>query len=229
MAAAEVAPKSPSSFVYEELVSRVQNIRNQMIKFETILHDRCKYETTIPNELKSRKFTFIDPYGNRTDGTCVDHEPINNMIHVYKKDYIPRYLRKWIQIGIMKENIISSLSDFELKLAVSNYAADSQFISYANITVWIGADEYTSPHPFVLSVLLTDNMKKIRSQLVQFGQFEHIQLFSLIANQDKRPNKDNWNEGTLLNSEDTILSRRLYEDNCIILGKIGSGKVDKNF
>ncbi|CAF1546601.1 unnamed protein product [Didymodactylos carnosus] len=53
----------------------------------------------------------------------------------YKKDYIPKYLQQWIQIGTMNQNEISPLSEAELKSTVSNYANNYQFITYGTVTV----------------------------------------------------------------------------------------------
>jgi large subunit ribosomal protein L40e len=221
MATAEVVPKSSSTFVYEDLISHVQNIRNQIVKFDNILNNRCKNDKYILNVLKSRSLTFIDPYGNVMNVNSIDHEIINNVIKKFKNDYVPKYLQKWIKIGTMNENLISPLNDFELKSTVSNYATDYRFISYVDVTVWIGGYEYTSPRPFILRVLLLDNMEKITSKIAQLGEFDRIQLFFLTVNENAKPDKNNWNECTILKSEDTILSCELYKDNRIILAKFG--------
>jgi hypothetical protein len=228
MAASGVVPKSSSSFVYEDLVSRIQDIRNQMFKFEQILDDRCKNETNILNELKSRSLTFIDPYGNQMNDKYLDHKLINNVLKNYKKNYVPKYLQEWIQIGAINENTISSLSDFQLRSPVSNYANDYQFICYGLITVWIGGHEYAKPYPFFLKVRLTDNMEQIKTQVAELGHCTQIQLFSITPGY-VQPTKNSWNEGTILKSEDSILSRQLYNGKHAILAKIGEEKVDFNF
>jgi hypothetical protein len=229
MAAASVVSKSSSSFVYEDLVSRVQIIQNHMLKFEQVLDNRYKNEKNVINELKSCSLTIIDPYGNQMTDKYLDHELMNNVIKKYKKNYIPKYLQEWIKIGTMNEHTISSLNDFQLKSVVSNYSNSQPFISFGEITVWVGGYEYASPHPFTLPVVLSDNMDKIKTQIAQLGQFTHIQLFSLVVNENEEPDKNSWNEGTILKSEDTILSCQLYKNNRVILGKIGEEKVDSNF
>ena len=147
----------------------------------------------------------------------------------YKKNYIPKYLQQCIEIGTMNEHTISSLNDFQLKSVVSNYSNTQPFISFTEITIYIGGYEYASPHPFTLPVILSDNIDKIKTRLAQLGQFTHIQLFSLVLNENAKPDKNSWNEGTILKAEDTILSCQLYKDNRVILGKIGDEKVDSNF
>jgi len=223
---AAAIPKSSSSFIYEDLVSHVQTIRNQTIDFKNILDNRCKKETNLFNELKTRSLTFIDPYGNHMKDNHLDHELISKVFTKCMKDYVPKYLQSWIEIGTMNENIISSLNNFELNSAVSNYANDYQFIAYGQITIWIGSYKYSSPHQFAMRVLLTDNMDKIKTRIAQLGQFTHIQLKSCTINENTKPNEKSWNEGIALKSEDTILSCQLYKDNCIIMGNLGQEKVN---
>jgi hypothetical protein len=134
-----MAVAMPSSFIYEDLVSHVQIIQNQMIQIETILDYRWRNEKRKRDELKSRSFTFIDPYGNRTVKKCMDHEFINKITNEYKRNYVPKYLQQWIQIGTINENIISPLTDSELRSTVSNYVDGCQFIIYGEITVWISS------------------------------------------------------------------------------------------
>jgi hypothetical protein len=217
-----------SSFVYEDLVAQVQMIQNRTVQIENVLYDRYKNDDERFHELKSRSLTWIDPYGNRINDKHLDHELIDDVIKRYKKNYVPKYLQEWIQIGAINENTISSLSDFQLRSPVSNYANDYQFICYGLITVWIGGHEYAKPYPFFLKVRLTDNMEQIKTQVAELGHCTQIQLFSITPGY-VQPTKNSWNEGTILKSEDTILSRQLYTGKRAILAKIGEEKVDFNF
>jgi len=144
------------------------------------------------------------------------------------KNYVPKYLQSWIEIGTMNNNIISSLNNFELNSAVSNYPNDYQFTAYGQITIWIGSYEYSSPDEFVISALLTDNIDKIKTRIAQLGQFYDIQLKSFTRNGNLQSYEYYWNEGTTLKSDDTILSRQLYKDNCIIMGNVGPKKKNNN-
>jgi hypothetical protein len=72
-----------------------------------------------------------------------------------------------------------------------------------------------------LDVLLTDNLDKIKNRIAQRGHFVDIQLKSCTIDKYTIPNKDHWNEGIILKSEDTILSCQLYKDDRIILGRFG--------
>jgi hypothetical protein len=211
-----------SSFVYEDLISHIQTIRNQMFEIENILSNRWKNEKRKRDELKSRSLVFIDPYGNRTVDKYMDHELINNIIRKYKKDYIPKYLQKWIQIGTMNENIISSLNDYELMLTASKYRNGYQFITHSVVTVLINTDEIRRVEQFVLPVLLMDNMDKIKLKIKNRFQYDDMELKLW-----KIKNKI-FDEGTMLKSEDTIMSCQLYEDNCIIMAKIITKKVNCN-
>jgi hypothetical protein len=226
---AAAIPKLSSSFVYEDLVSHFQSIRNQTIDMKRILDNRCKFEKHLFNELRSRSLTFIDPYGNHMKDNHLDHELINKMFTKCMKNYVPKYLQSWIKIGTMNDNIISSLNNFELNSAVSNYANDYQFIAYGQITIWIGSYKYSSPHRLIMNVLLTDNMDKIKTRIAQLGQFTDIQFKSFTINENTEPYEKKWNEGTTLKSEDTILSCQLYKNNCIIMGNLGREKVNDYF
>jgi hypothetical protein len=64
MAAGPVISTTPTSFVYEDLVSHVKEIQKQIIETDKILADQLKNKKKMHNELKSRLLTFIDPYGN---------------------------------------------------------------------------------------------------------------------------------------------------------------------
>ncbi|CAF3766773.1 unnamed protein product, partial [Rotaria sordida] len=141
MTAASVISPMLTSFVYEDLVSQVQNIQNQMFQMENILDNQWKAEKKIQNKLKSRSLIFIDSYGNRTVNKCMDHEPINKVLKKYKKDYVPKYLQAWIKIDTMNEHMISSLNECELKSTVSKYEIGHQFITYGGVIVWVGSYE----------------------------------------------------------------------------------------
>jgi len=203
--------------IYEDLVSQVEIIQNQTIEIETFLNDR--YKNKISDELKSRSLTFIDPYGNHMTNKYFDHELISNVINRYKKNYVPKYLQSWIKFGTMKENQISPLNDSELKSTVADFENDYQFITYGQVTVWFKGDYDSSQEKFESRVLLMDNLEKIKMQLLEQQHFTGIELKLCMIDEKS------WNEGTLLKSEDTIMSRQLYQDNCVIMAKIFKEKV----
>jgi hypothetical protein len=225
MASTDVILTKPTSFVYEDLISQIQTIQNQMIEMETSLDNQWKTNKKIQSELKSRSFTFIDPYGNRTVNKYMDHQLISKIIKNYKKDYVPKYLQQWIQIGTMNENRISPLDECASKSTVSKYANGHQFIAYLEVNVWVGTYEDPWPRKIVIRVLLTDNMEKIKMQIQEQQQFINIELKSCTIDQNVKPNSTNWSEGTTLKSDDTILSCQLYQNNCFIMAKISNQKV----
>jgi hypothetical protein len=212
----------PSSFVYEDLVSKVQTIQNQINEIHLVLIDRWKNEKRKRDELKSRSLVFIDPYGNQTVIKYMDHELISNIINKYKKDYIPKYLQKWIQIGTIKGNVLTPLNDGELRSNVSAFADGYQFITYGELTVWIGTYDNSVLQDVVLRVLLTDTLEKIKTRINGFGQFNSIELKACVKNSKE----ENWNEGRMLKLDDTILSSQLFQDNCVVLAKINEKKVN---
>jgi hypothetical protein len=222
---ATAIPKLSSSFIYEDLVSHIQTIGNQMLEIENILSNRWKNEKRKRDELKSRSLIFIDPYGNRKVSEHMDHELINNIIRKYKKDYVPKYLQEWIQIGTMKENIILPLNDFELKSNVSYYVNGYQFTTYGEAIISISMDEIFQYEVFALSVLLTDNMENIKIKIKDRLQITDMELKLWMININTKVNENIWNEGTMLKSEDTILSCQLYQDDCVIIVKIIPEKV----
>ena len=89
MAAASIA-----SFTFESFVSQVQTIQNQATQFENVLNHRCQENSHVKNQLKSRSFTFIDPYGHHLIEKFFDHDLIIKVIKHFKKNYVPRYLQK---------------------------------------------------------------------------------------------------------------------------------------
>jgi hypothetical protein len=116
-------------------------------------------------------------------------------------------------------------NNFELKSAVSNYLNNSKFTAYGQITIWIGGCGYSSTYPYKPNVLLTDNMDKVKSRLVQLGQFASIQLKLCTTNEMIEPNENNWNDGAILKSEDTILSSQLYKNDRVIMGRFNIEEV----
>jgi hypothetical protein len=229
MAAADVVPKMPSSFVYEDLISKVQAIQLQIIESTKLLAERQENEKKVQNELKSRSLTFVDPYGHSIVHQCMDHELINTVFKKYKKEYVPKYLQKWIKFGTKSENEISPLTDSQLKLTVSEYEDGFEFITFGEVIVWTGNDASLSRNKIVLRVLLTDNIETIKIHLNKRQQFSNIELKSIIINQNTSPNNKSWNEGNILKIDDTIVSCQLYRENCIIMAKLTQANVSLTF
>ncbi len=221
-------PVVSTSFVYEDLIFHIQVIQRQIIEITKFIDEQQKNERKIQNELKSRSLTVIDPYGNSVVNTYMDHEIIDTILKKFKKNYVPKYLQKWIKIGTKTANGISLLTDTELKSTVSKYEDGHQFITYGEVPVWIGNYVYSSPRLIILQCLVTDNIEKIKIQLKEERQIANIELKSLIINQNTKLNKDSWQGGKTLRLEDTIISSQLYQDNCITMAKFISKEVSDN-
>ncbi|CAF2134927.1 unnamed protein product [Rotaria magnacalcarata] len=215
-----VTPTMPTSFVYKELVLHVQTIQQQMIKLAKFIDDQCKTDEKIREKLKSRSFTFVDPYGNPTTNEYFDHEIISTIFNKYKKDYVPKYLQKWIKLGEMNQNGISPLNENELKSSVSEHDDGYRFVTYGNVNISIIYREDVRPQSLLLPVLLTDNMEKIKKQIQELTKLKTIELKSLILKENSPMITASWNGGKTLNSNDTILSSKLYENNSIIMVKL---------
>ncbi|CAF1218556.1 unnamed protein product [Rotaria sp. Silwood1] len=215
-----IISKDSCSFVYQDLIFHVQSIQFQMAEVTKYLDDRWKNEKKIRNELKSRSITFVDPYGYSITNKYMDHELIGILFKKYKKDYVPKYLQNWIKIGTINQNIILPLIDLELKLSVSKYPDGYRFITYGNLKILIVYREDASHQQLILPVLLTDTIEKIQMQIQKLQKLSNIELKSFILNKNLQTNKQPWNEGKILKVDDTVLSSKLYEDNCIIIAKI---------
>lgn len=203
-----------TSFVYEELVLHVQTLQKQMIEIMKYIHEQCKDKANIPRELESRSFTLIDPYGNAIKNHYMDHEVISAVFKNFKKEYVPKYLQKWIQLGRIEQGVISPLSEHELSKCVSDYDADSQFVTYVGINLVTKYCEGMSPIKSILPVLLTDSIEKIKKQIQNVKRIKDIQLSPFV------PNPQNSDEVQTFRPEDTVLSTRLYDSANAILVKV---------
>ncbi|CAF1452320.1 unnamed protein product [Didymodactylos carnosus] len=179
MATAATRSTMPTSFVYEDLISHIQAIQYQMVEIENVLDDRYKNDKKVRDELKSRSLIFIDPYGNRTTQKYMDHELMYKVMKKYKKDYIPKYLQQWIQIGTMNQNEISPLSEAELKSTVSNYANNYQFITYGTVTVTINEITKLDKDIWNNGTTLKSEYTIISCQLYQ----DHCIIMAMISNE----------------------------------------------
>ncbi|CAF4871180.1 unnamed protein product [Rotaria sp. Silwood1] len=216
----------PFTFVYEDLVFHIHAIQHEMFEIIKYLDDRCKNEKNIRKELKSRSITFVDPYGYSITNQYMDHDLISTLLKKYSKNNVPKYLQQWIKIGKMNQNGILPLNDDELKSSVFQYPDGYQFITHGEINILIEYCEDVPSQQLVLPVLLTETIEKIKMQIQNLRKLPNIELKSFILDQDSRTNKQNWNEGKTLKSNDSVLSCKLYQDNCIIIAKILQEKTD---
>ena len=229
MTAVSEISRISASFVYEDLIFKIQTVQQQMIEMENHLANQCETNKNIENGLKSRSMVFIDHVGYRTLHKCLDHEQFYRILRNYKKNYIPKYLQKWIKFGVMIGNSISPLTDAQLKSTVSNFENDQEIHCYGDITIWMGQYEDYCPRKFAVSIFLTDNKEKIKMTIKEQRYFGDIELRSSVINDNNNPTRKNWSEGTPLKSDDTVLSLQLFQNNSIIMAKVINNKVKYSF
>ena len=215
-------------FDFDNLVHSVQHIQKQIIDANKILDDQWENRIAKRQEIKSRSFIFIDPYGHRTSVKFMDHELISTALKKYKKIYIPKYLQKWIKLGRVERDKIKPLTICELTKPVSEYAVGSVLHTYGELIVWIHHNNPTPYDKLVLYVSLMDNMMNIKAKVEEYRTFEHVEFKSVLLENNSNPTDKHWNEGTSLKFEDTILSTELYRDNCIILSNLTKNTVYNN-
>ncbi|CAF5172893.1 unnamed protein product, partial [Rotaria magnacalcarata] len=194
MALTRTSSKVPKSFVYEDLIFHIQTMQHQMNAMTKFLDDQCKNDGQLRKELKSHSLKFIDPYGNLTTHECFDYEMINTIFNKYKKDYVPKYLQKWIKIGKINQNMISPFEDHELTLSVSNYTDDYQFITYGELNISIAYGEKAPLQNLLLRVLLTDSIEKIKMLIQELKKIKNLELKSCILNQHGLSNEQCWSQ-----------------------------------
>lgn len=215
-----------TSFIYEELISHVLSIQSQIVQGIKYLNDRSTKEKALKTQLKSRSLTIIDPYGNAIVHSYLDHQLLQTILKEFQKNYIPKYLHSWVKFGEMSHNKITSLKESQLNQTIAQLNVGQQFITYGEISIWIGEDENLSFEKLLLPVRLTDNIQTIQSQLGTRVNSTNVELKGCILEDNSIPNEKHWNEGTLLQVDDTILSKNLHQINSIIMVKVMTEKVD---
>ena len=214
MAAADVIPKLPTSFIYEDLIAKVEQIQLRIFEHIESLNEKQ------PAELKSRSLTLLDPYGNPLVSTYVDHELLGTVIKKFKQQYVPKYLQQWIAYGTVHENTILPLCDTDLKSTVSESPDGRQLVAHGEISIWTGYQEDCLLRKILLRVRLTDTMEKIKERLNESRRFASIELKSCVRNSHDNPTVENWNEGTTLEANDTVLACHLYQDGRVLMAKL---------
>jgi len=70
-----------------------------------------------------------------------------------------------------------------------------------------------------------DNLEKIKTQILEQQHFTNIESKLCMINEDTYPHEKYWNVGTTLNLDDTVMSRQLYKNGCVVMAKISKEKV----
>lgn len=200
-----------TSFIYEDLVLRLQAIQQQTIDTVRYIDDQCKDKTNIPKELKSRSLTFNDPYGNQITNRYMDHEVISTVFKNFKQEYVPKYLQKWTQFGRVRQDVISPMSEHELIQCVSDYTDGERFVTYGTIPLAIENKNNVHVRLPPLPVLLADTSTKIKKRIKDVIKLHDIELVIFSSNERTS------NEVLPFQPDDTVFSARLYNNDKIIL------------
>ena len=224
-----ISSMTSTSFVYEDLVVHIQTTQNQMIERIKHLDDRLNKEKKIKDQLKSHSLTIVDPYGNSITEQYMDHELMNGVLKKFKKNYIPKCIHQWIRFGHMVENAIVPVDETQLKLTVAQYENKYPIITYGEVSVWLGDWESIHRDKLVLKARLTDNMESIQMQLKTQTKTTPVELKTSTISGKIEPVFKDWNEGTILHPQDTIMSKSLYQERSIIMVRIAAENVNSRF
>ena len=219
-------PRKLTSFVFEDVVLRVQTIQHQMVEGIRYLDDQLMKTNAIKNQLKSHSLTIINLHGNPIIEQYMDHELINGVVKIFKKNYVPKYLHQWIRFGLMIGNEIIPLNQSKLNSSIRQYQNKYPIITYGEITIWLGDFQDLLSEKIVLKARLTDTMESILTNLKNQTNFTDIELREYVMDENTPPKEKEWNEGTKLKPEDTIMSKDLHEDHRIIMANFATNKVD---
>ena len=228
MATATISP-TLTSFVYEDLVSHIQTIRLQLIQSIKYLDDQWNNEKNIKDQLKSCSLTIIDPYGNPIPQQYMNHKLVSTVLEKFKKNYVPKCFHQWIRSGRAIGNDIDPLKDTDLNSTVGQYENKYPIITYGEIDVWLGDENDVSYDNLRLKVRLNDNLETIQTQIRNQTKHTPLKVKTAFVNEGTTPNQSDWNEGTILKSEDTIMSKNLYQTGFVIMVKFDIKKVNHRF
>jgi hypothetical protein len=228
MASAAVLSQMPTSFVYEDLISKIVAIQNQINQVNQIIEEHSNNDKKVQRHLASHSFVFIDPFGNRMKNRQVDHLTIHKVVQKFKKEFCPRYLHSWVQIGLFNCNAIETLTRDQLKQTVSQYSNDQEFIAYGKVKVLIVNERCQLLQKCFIDVFLNDKIEKLEGKVRDIRErirkepnvIRRIELKICQSDSPMEQNVDRWNEGNDLKNDDTILSAQLYQTNSFVIGKI---------
>ena len=205
-----------TSFVYEELLSHVLSIQLQIVNGMKYLHE----QSTKNNLLKSHTITLVDPYGNAMNHRYFDHQLLRTVLKDFQKNYIPKYLQSWVKFGEINLSKITPLKESQLNSIVAQLGDYiPQLITYGEVSIWIGNDEKGPFQKFLFPVRLTENIQSIENNLKTRLNATSLEWKTVQLEDNATPDEKHWNDGELLKSEDTILSKNLHQNNSIIMVK----------
>ena len=210
----------PNSFVYEDLVSHAQQIREQLKIAAKLLDNRLTNEEKNGEGIKSRLFTFIDPFGNQMKNRHLDHELLSTVCLKYKQKYVPKYLQTLIEIGLVNNGLISKLTDEQLKATVCKYDNNTVFSAYVNITVWIKDHTTDTIGTDFIRISPSSTWHFVETMLKKSRKCIDVELRLFTSDGVIEQDKLRWEDGTRLRNDETFISHKLYEKNYAIMAKL---------
>ena len=228
MATSVVVPQLPTSFVYENLVARVQTMQNQLIRANQMIEERAKIDQNLRRQLNSRSFVFVDPFGNEMINQQLDHLTIHKVTQKFKKEYCPRYLHSWIRIGLFNNNEIHPLTEDQLHQTVAQYPNQQKFVAYGQVRIDIFNEQCYLLQKNFIDVLLNDKREKFQERIEKLREnvkkkqqvIGKLELKVWQPDSSNETNKNHWNEGKPFGDNDSVFSTRLYETNSFLMAKI---------
>lgn len=214
-----------NSFVYTEFVAHVANVQQQINQAAKHLENLAQKKHSDSNKLQSQEIQFIDPFGNKFKKSYFHHELIGNIINKLRKNYVPKYLQKYIKFGWMKNDSIIPIQDSDLKQNVAE-CQNTTLVTYVTITAWLGYCSYMLSNQKVLNLLVTDTVESLKQKLGLNNEVSEIQLrLGASRNYSCIPDVRDWQSAKELKSNDTVLSCELFQDNWILMVNVTDDKV----
>ena len=217
------------TYTYGDLVSHIKTIQYQLKETVEYLDNRWNNEKSTRDQFQSSSLTIIDPYGNSITKRYMNHEYIDSLLKTFLEYYVPKYFHKYIRFGHLIENEIKPLEVSKHNLIEAKYNDPRPIVSYIEITVWLGDFKNLKPQRIILKRLLNDNIEQIRMHLIERTKLNWMELRGHIIGENTEPNEKNWNEGNPLEPEDTITSKELCANGCIVMANIAMDMVDYRF
>lgn len=228
MASTAVLSPMPTSFVYEDLVSRIVNMQTQMIQANKTIEERSNNDKNAQRQLASRSFTFIDPFGNRIKNRYADHWTIHKVVQKFRREFCQKYLQSWIQIGLSNGDQLYPLSEDQLKQTVSTYPNDQEFIAFGTVQVFIINASHQSLQETTVRVLLNDKLEKFEKRIQDIrdhikkkpNTIRQIEMRVCSSDSSNQSNEQRWNQGNICRMDETVFSSQLYQTNSVIIARI---------
>ena len=229
MASTIVRSPMPTSFVYEDLVSRIVSMQTQMNQINQKIDERSNNDGSVQRQLATRSLTFVEPFGNRIKNRYADHWTIHKVVQKFKKEFCPKYLQSWIQVGLSNGDNLCPLREDQLQETVSTYPNDREFITFGSIKVFmINATHTNFLRETDVQVFLNDKLDKVVEKIQNISDqvkkkataVRQIEVRICPLSSSNQSNQERWHHGTVCQKNETVFSSQLYQTNSVIIAKI---------